>query len=720
MWLLALSSVQAQTPPTLIQQVISREFSVYVGGIVTPEYKELVSREFSLFIGDEPSPPLRQALSREVSIVVTTPQAPARVTNLIVNATPIGDSATLSWAGYNEWAQRDVVRYDIYESTTAFTSVTGLKPTTNVPAETFSITLTGLKPWSDHYFAVVAVDALQNADPGVQFTSFYIIAGQVVSRECSVFIGNEPSPPYRQAVSREISIVVTTPQAPAPVTNLIVNATPIGDAATLAWAGYNEWAQRDVVRYDIYESTAPFTSVTGLKPATNVPAETFSATLTGLKPWSDHFFAVVAVDALGNSEAVVKDTSVYIIASQVVSREFSVFIGAEPNPPYRQVVSREVSIVVSTPDVPAAVTCLACGFKVRDSANAFSALDLDWTAYNEVGQKDVTNYHIYLGPAFFDDVSSLAPAATVRAETTQCTLVGLDPYGIYYVAVVAVDALGQFNPIVRSQSAQASVSHVSEVRSLASSCGVTSLTFTWQPPEGADPIINSNNLLAGYRVYLADATTPVPLDRFAVSYTATGLLPGHGYPVRITTVDLYGHESLGATVLAGTLVPNPSKTMAFPLGFTRVSWEHVQPEEVIDGFEVYRSLTNFTSVAGMTPAGTTRGHRLDFTDLVRGKTYYFAVTTKNIGGCESSGLPIQVVSVVPGETGPTVLQAGACAQGVFTIGLDGPAGADFVLLGSTNLTDWLRLSTNTPAVLPSTITVTNVPGANWFYRVKVE
>ena len=112
-WLLALSGVHAQTPPTLIQQVISREFSVYVGGVQTPEYKELVSREVSLFIGDEPSPPYRQVISREVSIVVTTPEWPAKVSPLVVTPAPTGESVTLSWLGYNEWAQKDIVRYDI-------------------------------------------------------------------------------------------------------------------------------------------------------------------------------------------------------------------------------------------------------------------------------------------------------------------------------------------------------------------------------------------------------------------------------------------------------------------------------------------------------------------------------------------------------------------------------------------------------------------------------
>jgi hypothetical protein len=404
-----------------------------------------------------------------------------------------------------------------------------------------------------------------------------------------------------------------------------------------------------------------------------------------------------------------------VIAKEVASREFSVFVGAEPDPPWKQVASREVSIVVPDGTVPAPVTDV----NRRDSVDSFSALDLDWTAYNEVGQKDVVRYRVYLGPTYFDDVTALSPFMYVPAETKRCTVTGLVPYGVYYVAIVAEDVLGQFNRAVRSQSAQASVDRVKEVRGLAANCGTNWLTFTWQPPEGADP--GSNNLLVAYLVYLAGASTPVVLDRWATSYTATNLLAGHGYPVVIRTLDNSNRVSDGATLLAATLVPNPSQTVAHTFyGTTRVSWEELQPAEVIDRFYVFMAETNFTSVAGMTPVASTRGHSADFS-LVVDKTYWFAVTSQNIGGCPSTGLPVRVIAHTPGGTNvPIVLQPGAYDSGVFTIIADGPLGADYVLLESPDLRDWTRVSTNTPAVLPFSVTVTNVPGLNRFYRVLIQ
>ena len=715
-WLAFAPSAHAQIGTNLIQEVISREFSIHVGGVQVPEYKELVSREFSIFVGDEPTPPWKQVASREVSIVVTTPAWPAKVSPLVVTPTPTGESVTLSWLGYNEWAQRDVTGYRLYISDRPFTDISQMTNYVVVPGETFTFTFTNLPAWQDHYFAVVAVDALGGFDPLVNYAAAYIIAREVVTREFSVFVGAEPDPPWKQVASREVSIVVTTPQAPDQVTNLTVNPTPTGETVTLSWLGYNEWAQRDVTHYDIYMFTRGFTDVSHMTPFATVRGETFTLTLTNLPPWEDHFFAVVAVDALGGSNAVVKYAAAYVIAKEVASREFSVFVGAEPDPPYRQVASREVSIVVSTPDVPAPVTNLTAYMSV----SSFSALDLDWTAYNEVGQKDVVRYRIYVGPSYYDSVAGLSPYMYVPAETKRCTVTGLNPYGVYYVAVVAEDVLGQTNPVVRSQSAQASVDHVREVRNLAASCGTNSLTFTWQPPDGADP--HSNALLVAYNVYLAGASTPVVLDRFAVSYTATNLLVGHGYPVLITTLDNQGRESDGASLLAATLVPNPAQTVANSFyGITRVAWERVQPEAVIDRFLVFMAETNFTSVAGMTPAQSTRGHAADFPNLLTGKTYYFAVTTRNIGGCDSWGLPIKVVAHTPGGTNaPIVLQPGGYEDGVFTIIADGPLGADYVLMESANLRDWVRLSTNTPAVLPYSITVTNVPGLNRFYRVLIQ
>lgn len=401
---------------------------------------------------------------------------------------------------------------------------------------------------------------------------------------------------------------------------------------------------------------------------------------------------------------------------EVISREFSIHVGEDQVPEYKEIVSREFSILVTTPAAP--VKCLGCGLLARDSVGSCSAIDLDWTAYNELAQPDVARYLIYLGPAFFNDVSALSPYMSVPAQTKRATGPSLEPYGVYYVAAVAQDVLGQTDRVVPSQSAQASVDRVREVQNLAASCGTNSLTFTWLPPAGTDS--HTKNLLAAYYAYLAGAATPVVLDRFATSYTVTNLSFGQGHPFRITTVDNQGRESDGASLLAATLALNPAQTVVSSFyGITRVAWQWVQPDEVIEHFLVFMAETPCTSVIGMTPVQTTHGHSVDFHNLVVGKAYYSAVATRNIAGCDSTGPPLRVVAHTPCAAEPTVLQPAGYSNGVFRTMMDGPVGADYVLEGSANLHSCFPLQTNSPAAMPLAVTVMNVPRVDRFYRVLI-
>ena len=232
----------------LLKEAFSREFSIYVGGDQTPLVKDISSREVSLFIGGDPVSSYAQAISREVSVVVITLAVPQRLTQLTVNVSPTGDTATLNWSAYNEIAQNDVVRYRVYVSTTPFNTVSNLTPSFIVPAGTLSLTITNLAQWQDHYFAVVAEDALGGYDAGVNFSAAYVLAPQAISRETSLFVGAEPASPYAQTISRETSLLITTPAVPDRITQLAISVTPTGDSATLDWSAYNEIAQNDVVR----------------------------------------------------------------------------------------------------------------------------------------------------------------------------------------------------------------------------------------------------------------------------------------------------------------------------------------------------------------------------------------------------------------------------------------------------------------------------------------
>ncbi|MCW5559107.1 MAG: hypothetical protein KIT22_14920, partial [Verrucomicrobiae bacterium] len=449
---IAISQTVAPAAEVLIRELISREYTVHVGGVQTPEIKEIVSREVGLMVENGFPGVIHEVISREVGLANTTPEPPPPVTGVILTPSPRGDRVDVDWRNYNQWAVGDIVRFDIYRSNLAFTNVAGMTPIRSLPAETTGTVFFDLPEWQDHFFAIVAVDGLGNADPGVQFFGAYIVSREVVSREVGLFVGAEPEPPYRESVSREVSLLLSTPEPPPPVAGLQTTHTPRGDSATLDWQSYNQWAVGDVARYDIYFSNRPFTSVAGMTRYATAPGETTSITFQGLPDWQDHFFAVVPVDGLGNYESEVAYAGVYIISQEVISREVGLFVGAEQAPPYREVVSREVSLVVPTAEAPAPVTGVDSGFTVSTSLARPRALEVDWTAYNEPAQQDVSRYRVYLGTSFFEDVTNLMPHALLNDGRQRVTLDGLESATIYYVAVVAEDSLGQFNPTVRSAS----------------------------------------------------------------------------------------------------------------------------------------------------------------------------------------------------------------------------------------------------------------------------
>ena len=119
---------------------------------------------------------------------------------------------------------------------------------------------------------MVAEDALGSYERVVNYSASYVIAPEVVSRELSIFAGGTTTPTFSEISSREISVLVTTPAAPDRLAELRIDISPTGDRASLDWSGYNELAQRDVLRYRIYIAPSFFTNVSGMEPYEFDPA----------------------------------------------------------------------------------------------------------------------------------------------------------------------------------------------------------------------------------------------------------------------------------------------------------------------------------------------------------------------------------------------------------------------------------------------------------------
>ncbi len=669
----------AQTP-VLIKELVSREYSIHVGGVQTPEIKDVVSREVSLFILNGPADPYHEVVSREVSLAVVTPEPPPRVA-IIVRPSVAGDRVELDWSAYNQWAVGDVARFDVYLADHPFTSVAGMEPRVSVPGERTGTVLTNLPTFRDHFIAVVAVDALGNFDPAVPSAGAYVISPEVVSREVSLFVGSEPNPPYREVVSREVSLVVTTPEPPSVIAKVATSGSPSGAEVTLDWSAYNQWAERDVAGFDIYFSDRAMVNVAGMTPYASAGGEARSITLTGLPEFRDHFFAVVPVDGLGNANPAVNYAGHYVISQEVVSREVSLFVGGEPASPYREVVSREYSIVVPDTAVPAPVTGLHSGFLANTSSTS-EALDIDWSSYNEVAQRDVVRYRIYVATSFFDNVAGMEPVAFVANGTQRHTLTGLVGGNIYHVAVVAEDALGQFDPQVRSFSVQASladrfadrtvftegsfsgtVQNVAATREAgeprhAGKVGGKSLWLTWRAPATGVATFRTtgsaiDTLLAVYRGTTVTGLTEVASDEdrggFLTSELRFNAVAGTDYQI---AVDGFAAEG-GDIVLAWELLPTANQLPVFD----------TQPESRVAVAGENVTLTAAVTPANSTlqwflngqplPGATTATLQLSAVTAEQAGTYRLRVTAPNGLSAESRDALVEVTEAA----GPVTLSA---------------------------------------------------------------
>jgi hypothetical protein len=438
----------------LIPEVITREISIHVGGLQTPEIQYVETREVSLFIGTEPEPPYRQVESREVSLVVSDALPPPRMEQVEVTLSPTGDVVTLDWTGYDQWAIRDVVRYDIYYSSSAFSSIAGMTPIASMGGENFVWTQGGFPQWQDHFFAVVPVDGQGNQISEIKYFGGYPLMPETMTREVSLFVGAEPVPPYRMIETREVSLVVSDPASPPRLEQVEVTLSPTGDVVTLDWTGYDQWAIRDVVRYEIYYSPTAFSSLSGLSPIASVGGENFVWTQGGFPKWQDHFFAVVPVDGQGNKISEIKYFGGYPLMPETMSREVSLFVGEEPVPPYRMIETREVGLVVADDTIPAAVTGAGKIFDANISEHQYGGVYLNWNDYDLWAQRDVVRYRIYYSDRFFNNInqSGVKLGGFSQDELMATMISGAFEPKVYYFAVVAEDAVGNFNPTVYSRS----------------------------------------------------------------------------------------------------------------------------------------------------------------------------------------------------------------------------------------------------------------------------
>ena len=163
---------------------------------------------------------------------------------------------------------------------------------------------------------------------------------------------------------------------------------------------------------------------------------------------------MVPVDGEGNRISDVVYSAAYPLMPETLTREVALFIGAEPDPPYRYVETREVGLVVADDTIPAPVTGAGKVFDANISEHQYGGVYLNWNDYDLWAQRDVIGYRIYYSDRFFSDVNeSGVQFAGLSQDGLMATMVsGAFEPKVYYFAVVAEDAAGNFNPLVYSRS----------------------------------------------------------------------------------------------------------------------------------------------------------------------------------------------------------------------------------------------------------------------------
>ncbi len=271
------------------------------------------------------------------------------------------------------------------------------------------------------------------------------LVGNVVSREITLYVGKSTEPPYARPISREISLVVTSDSPPGSVTELVARPNISGEGVTLDWSRYDEVNQHDVDHYLIYQSDKAFADISGMKSFSKLPAGTSTFEIHGLLPWKLRYFAVVAVDVLGNFQTTVRSAGSYPLIPQVISREVGIYAGAAVKPTFPQPVSREISLLVADSVPPEPIEDLQV--QIDDAGN----ITLDWSTYDEASQADLVNYRILVLDRPFMDVSAIGSflrEVVVQRGTTSWTFSNLPKGKTLYFAVVPRDSGGNFVPSV--------------------------------------------------------------------------------------------------------------------------------------------------------------------------------------------------------------------------------------------------------------------------------
>ncbi|MEI6797334.1 MAG: fibronectin type III domain-containing protein, partial [Methanomassiliicoccales archaeon] len=388
-----------------------------------------------------------------------------------------------------------------------------------------------------------------------------------------------------------------TMQMVAPSAPELISASPGASCVTLVWIAPLSDGNSPITGYKAYYGTVePTTPFGGTLSAT-----TFSLNITDLTPGTEYYFAVRAVNAVGDS-----------VNSNVQSAI-----------PYT---------------IPGAPTLESCG-------SGSSQVALAWTAPSSIGFSPLTGYEVFYGTTAPDrQYEGLLPP-----EFNMANVMDLIPGTSYYFAVRAVNAAGE-GPL---SNAMVAIPYTwpDPPELVSAQSGILQVTLTWNAPA----FIGFNDI-SGYKVFFG---TSFPDEQFgdelsssSRSVNVTGLLAGTTYYFGVKALNEAGNSDLSNILDAVpyTIPGAPALTSAVAgVNSAVISWTIPvnNGSTPITGYNVYYGSAGPTIQFGGTLPATTL--TISITGLTAGTQYYLAVKAVNVAGNSSSSNILNVTTpTVPG------------------------------------------------------------------------
>ena len=272
-----------------------------------------------------------------------------RLVQSVITADGVGDGtqAQLSWTAYDEVANgNDIQLYTVYRSEANFTDISLATAVGTTNAGVKSYLATGLTRGTPYYFAVVAMDTLNNANPlvtpvlvaladkvapeEVSAITFQASADQlIVNWTASANSANDLAS-YKVYVDGDAGTVIPANQTTHTISGLTaatgysvriaaidndanestgitvtgitllsnpagLSVDPFGGLVELNWSAVTPASY--VKEYAIYASETDFTSVAALTPRLKVSGALTTAKLAGLTNGTTYYFAVTTVNS---------------------------------------------------------------------------------------------------------------------------------------------------------------------------------------------------------------------------------------------------------------------------------------------------------------------------------------------------------------------------------------------------------------------------------------